>query len=155
MQSFTVPELNTDSSFTCPWCPNPYSFSKIRHFSLKPAGSDKIFTQNFSLAQRLDSGLRNRVHKTQIYQTFSLDIMNCSPSLCPSLYFYPMQGAFQVMVWPQHLSRKWFWCISKCFIHVWHSAGNRLCSLLFCHSSVMQDLEGSIFPPGNIIGQGQ
>lgn len=123
--SFMAPGLNTDSTSTWPWSPKLYIFSKSRHFSLKPAGSNKIFTQEFSLAQRLGSRLRNRVYKRQIYQTFSLDTMNCNPSLRPLLYFYPMQGTFQAVVWPQHLSRKQFWCVSKCFIHVWHSVGNK------------------------------
>lgn len=153
--------LNTDSSFTCPWSPYPYSFSKGRHFSLKPAGSDKIFTQKFLLARRLSSGLRNRVHKRQIYQTLRLDVMNCNASPCPSLYFYPMQGAFQAMIWPQYLSRKWFWCVWKCFRN---SVRNILCDICLATVCVVscfaihlccRSLKAASFHLGMLLGKGR
>lgn len=146
-------EYNT---FTCPWSPKHYIFLKSRYFSLNPAVCNKIFTQKFSLAQRLDSGLRNRVYKKQIYQIFSLDLTNCNPSLCSLLYFYPMQGTFQAMAWPQYLSRKWFWCVSKCFIHVQHSVGNKqTISVVSCFVIHLwsRSLKAASFHQGMLLGR--
>lgn len=90
-----------------------------------------------------------------MYQAFSLDIMNCNPTLCPSLYFYSIQGAFQAMVWLQCLSRKWLWCFRVFYSCMTFRLATETISLGSCFAIHLwcRNLKAASFHQGMLLGK--
>lgn len=84
-----------------------------------------------------------------------MDIMNCSQSLSFIVFLLHARSLSSHGLTSVSLQEAVLVCFKvfySCAAFIWQQ-GDCLCSVLFCHLSVMQELEGSIFPLGNVIGQ--